>query len=152
VFGNKAFGVRLAAALAVVALLGVASVKLEERIRPTLDKILLQAEASDGARVHVAEGRVTASDASGFVLEADGVRARVTPAAPVAPGDRIALTARIEARGPSLRLEEFRKLPGGWSAPYGGLLSIVLLLLVALNFVRHFAWRPEAARVEGVPE
>lgn len=151
-FGNKAYGARLAAALAVVALLGVAAVKVEERVRPPLDRILLLAEALDRARVHIAECRVTASDASGFVVEADGVHARVTPAAPVAPGDRIALTARVEARGPSLRLEEFRKLPDGWSAPYGGVLSIVLLLLVALNFLRHFAWRPEAARVEGVPE
>jgi hypothetical protein len=77
----------------------------------------------------------------------------VTPAAPVAPGDRIALAARVDARSSTLRLEEVHRLPEGrWWSRYGGLLSFAVLFLVAVNFLRHFAWRPSAVRVEGVPE
>jgi hypothetical protein len=152
VFGNRAFGAKLAAALAVIALLGIRAVALDHARRPSLVTILLEAEKRDGTRVRVSDLRVVASDAAGFEVEAGGVRARVTPAAAVAPGDLISITARVDARGPALRLEDVRPLPGGWLAPYGGGFSLALAFLVAVNFLRHFAWRPSAARVEGVPE
>ena len=151
-FRNKAFGAKLAAALTLVALLSVRAVAVNQVDHPSLGTILLQVEKRDGTRVEVREARVVSSDPAGFVVEEGGFQARVTPAAPVAPGDRIALAARVDARSSTLRLEEVRRLPEGLFRPYGGLLSIGIVLLVAGNFLRHFAWRPSAVRVEGVPE
>lgn len=151
-FRNRFFGLKLAAVLAGIAALGVTCVLREEAVHPTLDRILLRADRLEGSVVRVDRARVVASDADGFDIEVGGVRARVTPAAPLAPGEEIDLTAKVQARGPSLRLEAFQRRPSGWPARNGGFLSLLLSILVVLNFLRHFAWRPSAARVEGVRE
>ena len=73
------------------------------------------------------------------------------PAAPVAPGDTVALTGTFHAAGTLIRSKEVRKTPAGTATrTLSEVVSAAVLGLILLNFLRHFAFRPKMAQVEGV--
>lgn len=150
-FGNRRLGWKLAAALAAIAGLGLLSWAKGRSIHPSLWRCMAQPARWDGAGVWLSPALVTASDAGGFEIEMAGVRARVAPAAPVAPGETVALTGTFTAQGPLIRAKEVRKVAeSSGSRTLSVAVSIAAVLLVLLNFLRHFAFRPKVAQVEGV--
>jgi len=151
VFSNKGFGWKLLAALAVVAGMGLLSERLGQSIQPSLWRCAAQPARWDGAALRLSGLTVTASDAEGFDVRRDDVRARVVPAAPVAPGDTVALTGTFHAAGTLIRSKEVRKTPAGTATrTLSEVVSAAVLGLILLNFLRHFAFRPKMAQVEGV--
>ncbi len=150
-FSNRGFGWKLLAALAIVAGMGLLSDRRGNSIQPSLWRCVAQPARWDGTALWLSGLTVTASDAEGFDVRKNDVRARVVPAAPVAPGDAVALTGTFHAAGPLIRSKEVRKVaPTGRWRRVSEIVSIAMLALIGLNFLRHFAFRPKAAHVEGV--
>jgi len=151
VFSNRGFGWKLAAALAVVAGLGLLSERRGQSIQPSLWRCLAQPERWDGTALWLQNMNVVASDPDGFLIESNGVRSRVVPASPVAPGDVVSLTGTFHAAGPLIRTKEVRKsATAGRARRLSEVVSAAILALILLNFLRHFAFRPAAAQIEGV--
>jgi hypothetical protein len=150
-FRTKGFGWKLAAAATVIAALGIVSALRGESINPSLRRCLVQPARWDGTPVWFAQARVVASDLQGFEIDVQGVRVRVSPAAALAPQDTVAITGTFRAAGPRIELKEVRKIPEkARSRLLSEAVSIAVLLLVLLNFLRHFAFRPKAAQIQGV--
>jgi len=150
VFSNRGLGWKLAAAILVVVGMGLLSERRGRSIQPSLWSCLAQPARWNGATLWLPKASVTRSDAEGFEIEIQGVRSRVVPAAPLAPGDTVALTGTFEASGPLVRAKEVRKAAAGTgSRRLSEILSIAVLGLILLNFTRHFAFRPKAVQVEG---
>ena len=150
-FSNRAFGWKLAAALVVIAGLGLLSEQRGRSIQPSLWRCLAQPERWNGSSLWLQNMEVVSSDPDGFLVESNGVRARVLPAAPVAPGDVVSLTGTFHAAGPMIRSKEVRKsAPLGRARRLSEFVSVAVLALILLNFLRHFAFRPAVAQIEGV--
>jgi hypothetical protein len=149
VFSNRHFGWKLAASLVAIALLGLRSERLGDSIHPNLWRCLAQPARWDGTALWLPRALVVASDADGFEIEVQGVRARVAPADRVAPGDTIALTGTFRASGP-IQLKLLRKdPPGDESRRWPVIVSIAVVALAILNLLRHFSFRPKVIQVEG---
>ena len=150
-FSNKALKWKLAAALAVVAGLGILSAVRGNPIHPALWRCTAQPKRWDGAELWLSGSRVLASDAGGFEIEHQYARARVVPAAPVAAGDIVDLTGTFQARGSVILLGKVKVVPpAAGQRLLSEAVSLAVLALILLNFLRHFAFRPGAVRVEGV--
>ncbi len=149
-FSNRRFGWKMAGAVALVLGLGALSAAAGSRVKPAAWQCLAQPEKWDGREVWIPGARVLSVERDGFVLEANALPFRVAGRADVRPDEWVGVAGTFEAAGPRLRLRELRK-PG----PLGGtrwiveLVSLVVLAVVLLNFLRHFAFRPDLARVEG---
>jgi hypothetical protein len=150
VFGNRAYGWKLAGAIALVLALGALSGVRGPLAKPAAWECLAQPERWDGRELWIPGGLVLSADADGFLLEAGGLPLRVQGRAALAAGDRVGVAGTFEAAGPRVRLREWRKSASpGWTRRLMEAVSIAVLAVVLLNFLRHFAVRPEKARVEG---
>ncbi len=149
-FSNRGLGWNLAAALACVAGLGLLSERRGQSIQPSLWRCLAQPGRWDGTALWLQNAKVIASDAEGFQIDSRGVNVRVVPAAPVAPGDAVSLTGTFRAAGPLIQTKELRKTPPVPGARrLSEIVSVAVLGLILLNFLRHFAFRPAAAQIRG---
>ena len=150
-FSNRGFGWKLAAALAIVAGFGLLSAIRGEAIHPSLWRCLAQPARWDGAELWLSDAKVLRSDTEGFEIEFKGARARAIPAAGVAPGDTVSLVGTFRAQGSVIRTAKVQKSADGEAARRLSVgVSIAVLALVLLNFLRHFAFRPKVAQVEGL--
>jgi len=151
VFSNRAFGWKLAGALALVLALGAASAAGGRFINPAPWRCLAQPARWDGTRLWIPSARILSAGPDSFVLETEGLPFEVRGRAAVAPGDVVGVSGTFDAAGPHLRLREWRKGSGlrGWRR-IAEAVSFVVLALILLNFLRHFACRPALARAEGV--
>lgn len=150
-FSNRGLGWKLAAALALVAGLAIVSAVRGSTIHPALWRCTAEPARWDGTELWLSGSRVLASDAAGFEIEHLGARARVVPASPVAAGDIVDLTGTFESRGPVVRSTRVQVSPPAAGARLlSEAVSLAVLALILLNFLRHFAFRPRAVQVEGV--
>lgn len=149
-FDNSRFGFKFAAALAVVAGMGILSARLGDSIQPSLWRCVAQPARWDGTALWLPKARVVASDVHGFEIEVQGARARAVPAAGVGPGDTVAVTGTFRAEGPVIQVKRVHKAADS-AGPrrLSEAVSIAVLALVLLNFLRHFALRPKAFQVGG---
>jgi hypothetical protein len=151
VFSNRGFAWKLGSGLAMAVLLGILSAKRGQSIHPELWRCLAEPGRWEGTPLRLRGVRVIESDAAGFDIDVQGSRARVVPAACVAPGDAIVLAGTFRAAGPLVQMAEFRKDPEpGDAVRLSEIASILVLAGVLLNLLRHFAFRPGVIQVHGV--
>lgn len=149
-FSNRGFGWKLSGALALVAGLGVLSAWRGNSINPSAWRCLAQPDRWDGTPLRVA-GRVhSVSPGAGFSLAVGSVLLPVAGPAPVSRGEHVEVTGTFEGGvAPRLRLADLRRVaPDGAGRGPAVAVSLLVLMLVGANFLRHFSFRPEAARVE----
>lgn len=148
-FGNRAYGLKLAAAAALVALLGVWSHQRATDINPSVERCVLHPERYDGTRLWIPSGTIESSRPGGFVLGVDGLSIPVSGEAPAPAGAPVRLTGTFRAAGPRIELDEARAIPPrGRFRRLAVAVSALVLLAVLANFARHFAFRPKVLRAE----
>lgn len=149
-FGNKGYGWKLAASLAVAVGFAALCAWRGRDVKPWVGRCLARPEAFDGRIVWIPGGRVEAVEAGGFVVNANGARVRVLSGLDVRAGDRVEVRGAFRAAGPRVEAHEIRKLP-----PHARLrwvleiVSVAVLVAVVANLLRAFSFHPEALRVEG---
>jgi len=148
VFGNKGYGWKLLAGLAVVALLGVYASKQGDEINPSLWRVLAEPRRWDGTTVWIPEAWLVSAGAQEYEIVRAESRLRVKGPPPGPVGSRITLRAVFRGDAPRLEALEARVLP--WSNRRRRameIVSVLVLLGVTLNLLRHFAFRPQALHV-----
>ena len=148
-FGDKAWGAKVAAALAVVALLGLWSWHRGRRINPEVWRCLAQPARWDGTELRFA-ATVVETSGQDYVVEQDRVRLRVRGAPPATAGTRIEVRGTFRADGPRLDAERVR-VPGPGRRRVVEAVSLLVLALVLANLHRHFRSRPSAFQAKGAP-
>ena len=150
-FSNKGYAWKLTAALTVVAGLGIFSAVRGESIHPALWRCLAEPARWDGTELWLSDARVLSSDTRGFEIEYRGARAFVVPAGGVGPGDRVSLTGTFQAAGRVIRLDKLDKSSEAKGPRLlSEIVSVLVLALILLNFLRHFAFRPKVVQAEGL--
>jgi len=149
VFRNSFYGWKLGAALALAAAMTATSAWRGESIHPPAWRCLAEPERWHGAELR-ASGPVLSLDRDGFVILWQQVPLRVlAPSAP-AKGEEVEIVGVLERDGPCLRARDWRRFPP--RARYRWIwewVSLLVLALILVNFLRHFAFRPEAVRLKG---
>lgn len=149
-FGDRAWGWKVGAALAVAAAFGVHSYMHGTRVDPELWRCLTQPERWSGTRLRL-HARIVGLTDAGYVVEQDLVRlpVRGLPPGPVGTWVEIRGTFRADGRLDAERARVPVAYPGG--RPLVEIVSVLVLALVAANFFRHFRGRPSVLRLEGPP-
>ena len=149
-FGNEGLRWKLAAALAVIALLGVSSERQGELRNPSIWRCLAQPERFKDRTLWIPAATVLSSGPTDHVIRNGVARIRVNGPAPAAPGTSVAYVAVFRAEPPHLEPLETRTLPASdWHRRLMEGVSILVALLVFANFARHFLFRPKVLQVEG---
>ena len=144
-FGNKAYGWKLAAGLAVIAALGVSAGLRGELLNPSVWRCLADPASMDGSSLWVPSARIIAVRDGDYEVRVGDAQIRVTGRAPGPAESRIALTAVFRAEGPRLEPLQTRPLPEGeLSRRLMEAVSVLVTLGVLVNFGRHFGFRPKA--------
>jgi len=147
VFRNAFFGWKLGGALALAAAMTAYSGWRGESILPPAGKALAQPDRWHGEVLRV-DGPVLSRSEEEFTVLWQEVPLRVRGASPSAPGEPVEAVGTLDRDGPRLLLRAARRPPPRaklrwiWEG-----ISIAVLALILANFLRHFAYRPEAARV-----
>jgi hypothetical protein len=148
VFGNKAYGWKLGAALALIAAMGVMASKRGDPINPSLWRCLSDPPHWNGKHLWLPTADVVAVRDADYDLVSGDIRMRVAGRPPSASSSRVTLTAVFHADGPFLEQLEVRPIPSG--SPHRRLMEVVSVLVVLgvlANFARHFLFRPEVLQV-----
>lgn len=149
IFDNRAWGWKLAAALAVVALLGVYSAVRGSGLKPSLARCLAEPARWDGAAVWITSGTVAQTSPEAWVLRTDGHSVRIPGPAPAGAGADVSLAGRFRADGPRIDPTRTRLLPASsLTRRWMELLSITVALLVLFNAARAFNFDPKRLQVE----
>jgi hypothetical protein len=149
VFDDRRFALKLVLALAAAALLGLHSWKEARAINPSSSFFMARPDLWSGTDVWLS-AHVVESGPGGFTVDSNGLRIRVEGAASVRPGDAVSLTGTFRAEGPRIELREVRKLsPHARYRWIAEAVSLGVLALVLWNFLRHFAFRPQALQIGG---
>jgi hypothetical protein len=149
VFGNKGYGWKLAAGLALIAVLGVDCAVRGDWINPSIWRCVAWPSRTDGDRIWVPLARVVEVRERDYDVDSSGVRIRVSGPAPAAVESRIALIAVFHAEGPRLEPLKTRLLsPGDGSRWAMEIVSVLVTLGVLANFARYFLFRPAPLQVE----
>jgi hypothetical protein len=149
VFRNSAYGWKLGGALALAAALAAFSAWKGESIHPPAWKCLAQPDLWHGEELRVL-GKVLSVGREDFVLLWQEAPLTVRHARIPSPGADVEVVGTLDRDGPCLRARGWRALPPRarfrwiWEA-----VSLAVLALILANFLRHFAFRPEAARLGG---
>jgi hypothetical protein len=144
IFGNRAYGAKLAAALVLVAVFGVLSDLRAARLKPPLSRCLAQPQRFDGAVVWFTDARVASVHEGGWIVASDDVEVRVPGPAPAAPGTPLSLSGTFRAQGPRVDPLRHRILPAS-AVPRRRLIeavSLLVLLGVLVNAARAFRLVP----------
>lgn len=148
VFSNSRYGLKLGGALVVVALLGVYAARKGDSINPKVWRCVVEPERWRDTPLWIPSGVIVSARETDFDLDAGDVRIRVEGRPPGKTGDRVSLAAVFRADGPRLELVRGRVLP-----PHHRLrwlmeaVSVVVVLGVLANFLRHFQPRPQGVQV-----
>jgi hypothetical protein len=150
IFGNRAYGAKLAAAVVLVAVFGILSHLRAAKLKPALSHCLAQPERFDGAPVWFSSARVASVHEGGWVVASDDVEVRVPGPAPAAPGTPIALSGTFRAQGPRVDPLRHRLLPpdSGARRRLVEAVSLLVLLGVLANAARAFRLVPSRIQLE----
>lgn len=149
-FSNRRFRLKLGAALATIALLGVYAVQRGDRLKPVIWRCVAEPARWDGTPVWMPYARIQSVRESEFVVYSYPVEVRVVGRAPGVVGDLVTLSGTFRADGPHIVQDRSRVLP-----PHARLrwlmeaVSVGVVVLVLWNFCRHFLFRPRVLQVEG---
>lgn len=149
-FRNSRYGWKLGGALALAAAMTATSAWRGGSIHPAAWRCLAEPERWHGVELRVM-GEVISRGEGTFVLRWQEVLLEVRGSYAPPPGESVEAVGTLDKDGPHLRLREYRRL-----SPRSRLrwiwegISLAVLGLILVNFLRHFAFRPEAARVKGL--
>lgn len=149
-FSDRAWGWKVAAALAVIAGLGLLSERQGRRINPAVWRCVAQPARWDGTPLWLPRVQVVEVAPDAYVIEQDRVRLTVRGAPPVPAGTWIELRGLFRAEGPRLDPQRVR-VPGPGRRWVVEAVSLAVLALVLANFLRHFRSRPSAVQAKGAP-
>ena len=151
-FGNKGYGWKLAAGLALIAGFGVLSHHREDWLNPSVWRCLAEPSRADGLRIWVPAARVVGVRDRDYEIESGSVRIRVTGPAAGPVDSRISLLAVFHAEGPRLEPLRCRLLPPGDRLRRAmEIVSVLVALGVLANFSRSFLIRPKLLQIEREP-
>jgi hypothetical protein len=149
VFGNRFYGWKLGAALAVIATFGVLAGIRGERINPSLWRCLADPAETEGRKIWVPSARIVAVGDRDYRIRTGTVEVRVAGQAPAPAESRISLVAIFRRDGPSLEPLRSRILPGSdRTRRWMEVASVLVALGVLVNLARHFRFRPTLLQVE----
>jgi hypothetical protein len=149
VFRNSSYGWKLGGALALAAALAAFSAWRGESIHPPAWRCLAEPDRWHGAELRVI-GPVLSAGKEDFVVLWQEVPLTVGHASPPSKGEDVEIVGVLDKDGPRLRARDWRLLPPRakrrwiWEG-----VSLAVLAIILANFLRHFAFRPEAARLGG---
>lgn len=151
-FGNRGYGWKLAAGIALIAAFGVHAGLRGDWINPSVWRCLAEPSRADGLQIWVPMARVVGVRERDYEIEVGSVRIRVSGPAPVPAGSRISLVAVFHAEGPRLEPLRARPLaPGDRTRRAMELVSLIVTLGVLANFARSFLFRPNLLQLEREP-
>lgn len=148
-FGNRGFGLKLGAGLAVAAAFAAYSGWRGAGVKPAPWRCVAEPDKWDGRTLWVPSACVLWVRPDAFGVVAQDVPLTVRGSG-VSEGDQIEFLGTFRASGPRVDLVRARVLP-----PHARLrwvvevVSLAVLAFVLLNFVRHFRYRPGALQGRG---
>jgi hypothetical protein len=150
VFSNRAYGWKLGAALFLIAGLGVYAYRKGESINPPVWKCVVEPQRWDNTTLWLPIARIASVGESSFEVDSTDVRIRVIGKAPAGVDSGVTLRGVFRADGPRIDLIEARALPPdlGGRRRLMEVVSILVVLVVLANFVRHFLVRPKVIQVQ----
>ena len=148
-FSNRAYGWKLGAALALIAVLGVYAAQRGEGINPALWRCVVEPRRWDNTTIWLPIARVLSVGGSDFEVAAGDARIRVVGQPPAGVGARLSLRGVFRADGPRLEMIQARTVPDNLERRrlLMEVVSILVALAVIANFVRHFALRTNVLQV-----
>ncbi len=153
-FRNSFYRVKLAAALALIAVLGVYAGKRGETINPMLWRCLAQPERWNNQRLWIPRAYIVEVLETSYVIRSGDPQAllRIDGPAPGKSGDLISVIGTFRSDGPRLEQDRSRVFPPQFHLRWViEAVSVLVVLGVLLNFARHFLFRPKLLQVEGDP-
>ena len=151
-FSNRHFRLKLAGALVVIALMGVAAALRGDSINPALWRCVSEPERWRDRPLWLPFATVVAAREGEFEIESGEVRIRVAGQAPAKPGEAVSLTVLFRSEGPRLDLVRSRVLGPHYRLRWlVEAVSVLVALGVLANFARHFAFRPKVLQIEKAP-
>jgi len=150
VFGNKGYRWKLAAALALIAGLGVEAALRGEPTNPSVWRCLSEPPRWNGQSIWIPVARIVSVHDRDYEIHSGIVDIRVAGASPGPADSRVALIAVFHADGPFLEPLQTRLLPPGTrSRRLMEIVSVLVTLAVFANFAKHFLFRPKLLQAEG---
>ncbi len=146
-FRNSRYGWKLGGALVLTAALTAFSGWRGAFIHPPAWRALGEPDRWHGQELRVG-GRVVSTGGESFVIDWQEAPLEILGPSPAGPGELIEAVGTLDREGPILRPRHVRRLPPHsrhrwiWEG-----ISLAVLALILANFLRHFAVRPEAARL-----
>ena len=147
---DRFWGLKFVAALALVAGVGLLSYYQNRHRNPAYWLCVVHPEHFDGAMLWLPSAAVQKTILGGFVIRVDGFDVDVKGDAAVSAGQRVDLRGRFRAADGRIDLVAWRAV----GTPYRRLIeaiSLLVLAIVAWNFLRHFAFRRDKLQVEVDP-
>ena len=100
-FSNRGYAAKLAAALAVIAGMGVWCAKRGDTINPALWRCVVEPRRWDGTRLWVPAARIVSSRQDEYEIQTAELRIRVVGRPPAEPGRSVSLAGVFRADGSS---------------------------------------------------
>lgn len=149
-FRSERYGRKLGGALALWTALTAYSAWRGESIHPPAWKCLAEPDRWHGVELRVGGPVLTRGEGECTILWQEvPLRIRVPDPPPV--GRELEAVGALDRDGPLLRARTWRTVPGRARLRWiGEAVSLAVLALILANFLRHFAFRPEAARWKGI--
>ena len=149
-FSNRAWGWKLGAALFLIAGLGVYASRKGESINPPVWKCVVEPKRWDNTTLWLPFARIASIGDSSFDVDSTDVRIRVIGKPPAGVGSGVTLRGVFRADGPRIDLIEARALPPdvGGRRRLMEMVSVLVVLVILANFVRHFVVRPKVIQVQ----
>jgi hypothetical protein len=152
VFSDRAWGWKFAAALALVAGSGVLSYVRGRDLNPAYWECLVHPERHDGRTIWIPGAVVKQVGPSGILIGVDRFDVVVRGKADVAPGSPVSVRGVFRAEDGRIDLVAWRRMgPLHRSRWIVELVSLLVVAVVARNFLKHFAFRRERLQVEVGP-
>ena len=148
-FGSKRLGWKLAGTLALLAALGMVCAWRGRSVNPDIWRCVARPNLWDGSGVRF-QGTVEEVTQEGFRCRTSLAPVFVRGGDVPAEGDIVEVAGVFHAEGPHVKVRRMRTIPpdAAWR-PLLNLVSLLVLVGVILNFLRHFAFRPQALQAEG---
>jgi hypothetical protein len=149
IFDDRAWGAKLAAALALVVGLGVLSAVRGDSLKPALSRCLAEPQRWEGTRLWIPGGLVAEAGTSDWILSADDRTVRVEGPPPGPRGTSVSVAGTFRASGPALADARASRRPASpWTRRAMEAASLVVALLVLANAARAFRLDPARLRME----
>jgi hypothetical protein len=150
VFGNKGYLWKLGATLALIAGMGVLAARRGDKINPALWRCVVEPDRWNDTTLWLPIARILSVGESDFEVAAGDARIRVVGRAPAGVDSVITLRGIFRADGPRIEMLRSRVMAPDHARRRLLLegVSVVVLLGVIANFLRHFLFRPKVLQFE----